>query len=91
MCPVFVVDQLAAQGGEHVAVADRGFVVVPRGGVAAGVEVGLGVAMQGVPGDRDRLGQEAERDGPLDRLADAVAGLADAVGPWPFWWAVSIV
>src|SRR5665648_1301835 len=33
-----------------------------------------------VPDDRDRLGQEPERDGPLDRLLDAVAGLADAVG-----------
>jgi hypothetical protein len=39
----------------------------------------LGVAVQGVPGDRDRLGREPERHGPLDGVLDAVAGVADAV------------
>ena len=79
MCPIFVADQLAAQRGEHVGVADGLLVAVPRGGAAAGVDVCLGVAVQGVPDDRDRLREEPERDGPLDRFLDAVAGLTDAV------------
>jgi hypothetical protein len=43
------------------------------------VEVGFGVAVNGGPGDHDCLGEESERDGPLDGFLDAV-GLADAVG-----------
>jgi len=44
------------------------------------VEVCFGVAVEGVPGDRDCLGEEPERDGPLHGFLDAVAGLPDAVG-----------
>ena len=73
-------DELAAQRGEHVGVADGGLLAVPGRGAAAGIEVAFGVAVQRVPGDRDRLGEEAEGDGALDRVLDAVAGLTDAVG-----------
>ena len=54
------------------------------------VEVGVRVAVELIPGDRDCLCEEAERDGPLDRVLDAVAGLADAVG-LASWLQVSIV
>ena len=37
-----------------------------------------GSAVQRVPGDRDRLAEQPERHGALDRQLDAVAGLADA-------------
>jgi len=36
------------------------------------------VAGVGVPDDRDVIVRKLERDGPLDRFAGAVAGVADA-------------
>ena len=83
-------NQLAAQRGEHVGVADGCLLAVPGGVAAAGVEVGVGVAVELVPGDRDGLAEEPERDGSLDGVLDAVAGLAGAVA-LACWLAVSIV
>ncbi len=51
---------------------------------------GFGVAVQRVPGDRDRLRGESERDGALDGFLDPVAGVADALG-FGFLVGVSIV
>jgi len=75
-----VADQLAPERGEHVGVADGGLLAIPRRGASSLGDVGFGVAVQLIPGDRDRLAEEPERDGPLDGLLDAVAGLADTVG-----------
>ncbi len=61
MCPKLVADEFAAECGEHVGVADCGLLAVPRGRFAAGGEVSFGVAVDGVPRDRDRLGEEPER------------------------------
>ncbi len=80
LCPIFVADQFAAEAGEHVGVADGRLLGIPRRGASSFGEVAVGVAVQLIPGDRDRLGQEPERDGPLDRFLNAVAGLVDAVG-----------
>ncbi len=80
MCPKLVADEFAAERGEHVGVADGRLLAVPRGRFAAGGEVGVGVAVDGVPRDRDCLGEEPERDRPLHGFLDAVAGLSDAVG-----------
>jgi hypothetical protein len=76
----FGADEFAAQCGEHVAVADGLLVRVPGSAQTAGAEVAVGVAVELVPDDRQRLAEEAERDGALDGALDAVAGLADAVG-----------
>jgi hypothetical protein len=73
-------DEFAAYRGQHVCIADRGFLAVPRSVAAALVEVCFRVAVNGVPGDGDCLGEERERNGPPDGLFDAVAGVADAVG-----------
>jgi len=75
----FSADQLATERGEHVAVADVLLVRVPGSDPAAGANVTVGVAVELVADDRERLAEEAERDGHLDRALDAVAGLADAV------------
>ena len=79
LCPIFVADQLAAQRGEHVGVADGGLVAVPRCVAAAGIEVGVGVAVQGVPGDRCATRRHAKGDAGIEE------GLIRAgwnAGPW---------
>ena len=48
------------------------------GALAAVFDALFGAAVERVPSDRDRLAEEAERDGALDRFLDAIAGLANA-------------
>src|SRR5208282_6201006 len=80
LCMKLFSDELAAERGEHVCVADGGLLAVPRCLAAAFAEVGLGVPAELIPRDRDRHRQEAERHGALDGFGDAIAGVADAVG-----------
>src|SRR6266566_3277598 len=71
-------DHDAAELGEHVLEGGLGFGGVPRLGRAAAGNVGVVVTVPGVPDHDQRAGQHGERDSPLDRAADAVAGLAAA-------------
>lgn len=83
-------DQLAAERWSHVGVADGRLLAIPWRGLSSFVEVVVWVAVQLVPGDRDRLGQEAERDGPLNGFPDAVCRLGRRRG-FGFLVQVSIV
>ena len=80
LCMKLVSDELAPQRGEHVCVTDAGLLAIPGSLQAALFEVGLGVAAELIPADRDRDREEAEWDGLLDGFLDAIAGVPDAVG-----------
>jgi len=57
-----------------------GLFAVPRSEFAAFVDVVGVVPDSGVPQNRQRVDDECERNGPLDREAHAVVGLADVAG-----------
>src|SRR5271155_936490 len=80
LCVKLVSDELAAQRGEHVLVADGGLLAVPGSLAATLGEVGLGVPAELVPADRDGHCQESEWHGAPHGPADAISGLPDAVG-----------
>ena len=67
-------EELAAEPGEHVGGAGLGLGGVPRQQHAAPGDVGGIVGVAGVPADQQGLHQESERDGPLDRGGNPVAG-----------------
>ena len=71
-------DEDAAELGEHVLEGGFGLGVVPGLGAAAGGGAGVVVAVPGVPGDDQGVGEQGERDGALDGAAGAVAGFAGA-------------
>ena len=50
-----------------------------QGEVRRRAQVGVGVTVELVPRDRDRLREKPERDGPLNGSLDAVARLPNAV------------
>src|ERR1017187_7899101 len=79
LCMKLFSDQLAAERGEHVCVADAGFLAVPGCLAAAVGEVGLGVPAELVPRDRDRHREEPEWHGAPHGSLDAISGVADAV------------
>jgi hypothetical protein len=70
--------QGAAEFDQHVFEGRLGLVAVPRLVCAAGVDVGLVVAVPDLPDHDQGVDQHPEGDGPLDREAGAVTGLADA-------------
>src|SRR6266496_4391544 len=70
--------EVAAEAGGHVGGGRGGLGEVPGALAAAPLDVGGIAGGSGVPGDEQGLDEEPERDGPLDGLAGAVAGVADA-------------
>lgn len=71
-------DHDAPELDEHVLEGRLGLFAVPGLVVAAGVDVGLVVAVPGVPHHDQGMDRQRERDGPLDCEPAAVTGLARA-------------
>jgi hypothetical protein len=71
-------DHRPAQLDEHVLEGGLGLGPVPELGGAAVIDVGRVVAVAGVPDDGQGVHEQGERDGALDGVLDAVAGLAGA-------------
>src|SRR6266571_2574098 len=67
-----------AERGVHVGGRGRGLGPVPRAPLPPPLDVGGGIAGDGVPADHEGLDEERERDGPLDSALRAVASAAGA-------------
>ena len=72
------VDDLAAQGDEHVGERRLVLLPVPRSTQAPPLDVLLGLAVERIPGDSEALAEEAEGHGAQHCLLSTTARLADA-------------